>query len=318
MAIHDRDYYREEGNGFLDAVGRQTATVWLLTVTVVVFVVQYLTGGRDRDGVWDPTLSPLCSLGEYNYRRIMAGELWRLLTPIFLHAGLLHLAFNMLVLYFTGTQIEERYGRREFVLFYLLTGFLANVGYLLVHVLIQPPQALAVGASGAVLAVLVLYACNWPRQPVYLYFVLRMPVWVLVVGIVILNALGAAASGLGATDSRVAFVVHLWGALFGALYFKWGGRITDLLPSRSRRQEQAAPRPRLRVVSPEPDELDEEDPVPASVEAQPRPAQAADEHFEARVDAVLEKVSKHGQESLTPEERQLLFQASERYKRRRR
>ena len=75
--------------------------------------------------------------------------------------------------------------------------------------------------------------------------------------------------------------------------------------------------PRLRVLPAVPEgEEDSEDPVGAAVEAPSQPA-ARDEHFEAKVDAVLEKVSKHGQDTLTPEERALLFQASERYKKRR-
>jgi hypothetical protein len=75
-------------------------------------------------------------------------------------------------------------------------------------------------------------------------------------------------------------------------------------------------RPQLRVVSAvDPDDTPE--PVGAAVESQPRPKEAADENLEAKVDQVLEKVSKHGQESLTPEERDILFKASELYKKRR-
>jgi hypothetical protein len=75
-------------------------------------------------------------------------------------------------------------------------------------------------------------------------------------------------------------------------------------------------RPKLRVVVP-PVEEEAPEPVGASVQAAPRPAEAADEQLEAKLDAVLEKVSKYGQESLTPEEREILFKASELYKKRR-
>ena len=75
-------------------------------------------------------------------------------------------------------------------------------------------------------------------------------------------------------------------------------------------------RPKLRVVVP-PVEEETPEPVGAPVQAAPRPAEAADEQLEAKLDAVLEKVSKHGQESLTPEEREILFKASELYKKRR-
>jgi hypothetical protein len=77
-------------------------------------------------------------------------------------------------------------------------------------------------------------------------------------------------------------------------------------------------RPKLRVL-PAPAEAQEREPEPvgAPVQATPRPNEAADEQLEAKLDAVLEKVSKHGQGSLTPEEREILFRASELFKKRR-
>jgi hypothetical protein len=71
------------------------------------------------------------------------------------------------------------------------------------------------------------------------------------------------------------------------------------------------------VPPPEPEEPETPEPVGAAVENQPRPKEAADENLEAKVDQVLAKVSKYGQESLTPEEREILFKASELYKKRR-
>jgi hypothetical protein len=231
-----------------------------------------------------------------------------LLTPLFLHDGLWHLAFNMLVLYFTGTRMEEHYGSKEFLIFYLVAGVFANVGYFLVQAAELMPPTRAVGASGAVTAALVLFACHYPRQQVLLFFIIPMPVWLLVVLYIALDAMGA----LGAGDQRVAYAVHLFGALFGFLYFRSGRRLTDLWPGWPSRGRRA--RPRLRVVPPEPESAE---PVGAAVEAPPRAAESNDELFEAKVDQVLEKVSKHGQESLTPEEREILFRASELYKKKR-
>src|SRR5205807_6334426 len=97
-------------------------------------------------------------------------------------------------------------------------------------------------------------------------------------------------------------------------------RLAALIPSRAARvQAQHRAAPRLRVVKPdEPEDREiEAEPVPATVQAPARTAGAPDEQLEARVDRLLEKVSKHGQESLTPEERELLFRASELYKSRR-
>ena len=297
MGIQDRDYYRE-GPSFLDRVGEQGATVWLIAITCGVFFGQMLTG---------VARSPLVQLGAYDPARILEGEVWRLFTPIFLHAGIGHLIFNMLALFFAGRMVEQVRGAREFVCFYLAAGVFANLVYLALQVTGLIPLTRAYGASGAVVAVLVLYACHFPRQKVLLFFVLPMPAWGMVVLFVAVDMFGA--FGVNPWGANIAFVVHLGGALFGLLYFQSGWRFTRLFA----RGPAMRVRPRLRVIAP-PDDTPQ--PVGASVEAA-RPEKPADEQFEARVDAVLEKVSKYGKESLTADEREILVKASELYKKRR-
>jgi membrane associated rhomboid family serine protease len=305
MGIQDRDYYRERSGRFFDAWGRQGATVWLIVITAVVFFVQCFST--------PPVRSPLVEIGAYSYPDVLDGEVWRLLSPVFLHASLFHLFFNMLVLYWAGSRLEDLYGSREFLFFYLLGGVFANsVWFALQTTGVVPavPPVIGLGASGAVTATLVLFAFHFPWQRVYIWFVLPMPVWAVVVAYVALDGLGAAGVGRGG----IGYIVHLGGALFGAIYFQTGVRFGEFFsrPSRARRRV----RPQLRVM-PAPELEDTPEPVGAAVESQPRPKENG-EDLEAKVDAVLEKVSKHGQESLTPEEREILFMASEVYKRRRR
>jgi membrane associated rhomboid family serine protease len=300
MGIQDRDYYRDGSNRLFDVWSRQGATIWLIVITSVVFFAQCITG--------HPLASPLVEIGCYSYPEIIAGQVWRLVTPLFLHSGLMHLFFNMLVLYWAGTLLEEIYGAREFLAFYLIGGTFASCVNVLVTAL-GAPAAPGLGASGAVMATLVLFAFHFPWQRIYVWFIMPVPVWVLVVVYALLDSLGA----VGIRGGNIGFVVHLGGALFGALYYQTGLRFTELF-ARSPRASRRI-RPQLRVVPP-PEIDDTPEPVGAAVENQPRPKEAADD-LEARVDAVLEKVSKYGQESLTPEEREILFKASELYKKRR-
>ena len=104
MGIYDRDYYRERSGGFLESWGRQGATVWLIIVTCVVFLLQLVTQE------FQPSIT---AIGIYDYPAVCRGEVWRLITPVFLHAGLFHLAFNMLVLYWAGSLVEDIYGSRS-------------------------------------------------------------------------------------------------------------------------------------------------------------------------------------------------------------
>jgi membrane associated rhomboid family serine protease len=311
MGIHDRDYYRDGSRGMFDAWGRRGATVGLIAVTAAVFLAQVVS--RDLAGAGEIADGPLTRATNYNPLRVMEGEVWRLLTPVFLHAGLLHLAFNMLVLYWAGSRLEEHYGGREFLLFYLCAGLFASTLRFAVQAAGLAPPSIALGASGAVTAVLVLYACHYPRQQILVMFVLPMPVWLVAVLYVALDVMGA----LGVGRGGVGYLAHLGGALFGLGYYKLGVRISNILPA-ARGRQPVRSAPKLRVVPSDPDEADEdEEPVGAAVDAPARSGGVADEQFEARVDQLLQKVSQTGQESLTAEERELLFRASEVYKKRR-
>ena len=303
MGIQDRDYYRE-GPSFLDRVGHQGATVWLVAITCGVFFGQMFSGVMK---------SPLVEIGEYDPERILAGEVWRLLTAVFLHSTIWHIFFNMLALYWAGQRVEEMRGPREFAIFYLASGIGANLIYLAVFVAGLAPPTKVVGASGAVVAVLVVFACYFPRQKLLLFFVIPLPAWGVVLLFVALDLYGAM-GGKGVPGAKnVAFVVHLGGAALGFVYFQTGFQFTSLFT----RSPKTRARPKLRIVPPPPEERTPE-PVGAPVEAASRPVAApADEQLEAKLDAVLEKVSKHGQESLTAEEREILFKASELYKKRR-
>src|SRR5262245_4280922 len=301
MGIQDRDYYREGSGRFFDSWSRQGATVWLVLITSVLFFVQCLSG--------PPAKSPLVEFGAYSYADVMAGEVWRLVTPVFLHANVWNLVVNMLLLYWTGSRLEDLYGSREFLAFYLVGGLFAQSNFLLTQAIgATNPLPVVIGSSGAVTATLVLFALHFPWQRVHVWFVLPMPVSVLILLYIGFDALSA--TGFGRGDIGYVFV-PLGGALYGALYRQAGLRFCDLF-ARSQRAEGRV-RPALRVIPP-PDDTPE--PVGAAVESQPRSKEAADD-FEARVDAVLEKVSKLGRESLTAEEREVLVKASELYKKRR-
>ncbi len=187
MGIHDRDYYREGGGGMFDGWGRQGSTVWLIVVTCVAYAVQVFTDHLPGRG--------LTGAAEYDPALVSAGEVWRLLTSVFLHGGLLHLVLNMFVLYWTGSRLEARYGGTEFLLFYLTAGlFASGVNFAAQAAGMTAPNP-GLGASGAVTAVLVLYACHYPRQQILLFFVIPMPVWLVVIGYIGLDAVGA--FGLG-------------------------------------------------------------------------------------------------------------------------
>ncbi|MBM4422994.1 MAG: rhomboid family intramembrane serine protease [Chloroflexi bacterium] len=108
-------------------------TFLLLAINILVFLAQSATG----PDLW-------FYLGAKVNEFIIAGEWWRLITPMFLHADILHIAFNSYALYIFGPQVEALFGYRRFILIYLLSGISGSV-----FSFIFSPGA-SVGASGAI------------------------------------------------------------------------------------------------------------------------------------------------------------------------
>ena len=76
---------------------------------------------------------------------ILEGQWWRLITPMFLHIGIIHLLMNSMALYFLGTTVERIFGRFRFLFIFLLAGFMGNVASF-----VFSPQSISAGASGGI------------------------------------------------------------------------------------------------------------------------------------------------------------------------
>ncbi len=322
MGIYDREYYRREGPSFLDSFHlRGQVCNWLILVNIAVYVVQLFTRVRWEE---DPRIwlaGPFTDALRLDVDAVLHGQVWRLLTYAFVHdpgvlgsgAGFFwHIVFNMWFLWMFGRDLEELYGPREFLSFYLVAALLGGLAFLGAGLVTG--QKYCIGASGAVTAVMVLYALHFPKRRIYLMFVLPLPVWVFVGIQVVQDSFLFASQAVGdheAMKSRVAVSVHLGGAAFALLYYRLHWRLSGFWGRVGAWRAQRS-RPRLRVYHEEPQRPPE--PVHASV---PPSAGDVDEQLEAKLDAVLEKVARSGQASLTDSERQILLRASEIYKRRR-
>jgi membrane associated rhomboid family serine protease len=308
MGIYDRDYYRREGPSFLNSItDRGKVCKWLIIINAVCFVVQLLTRQHDPQIPFRSDEGWFTRALWLDVNAVMHGEVWRLLTYAFLHdeGGLWHIVFNMLFLWWFGSEVEDLYGPREFLVVYLTAALLGGVAFVLTY-LQQDKDHFCLGASGAVTAVLVLCACHYPTRVIYLFFFLPVPIWLFVAFSVGQDLYSLLRQDL---QTRTAVTVHLAGAGYAFLYYKMQWRMLNILPSIGAWRRQR-PRSRLRIYREE-----EEPQTPVKVAAGPS---EVDEQLEARMDAVLQKVSDHGIESLTEQERNILLQASERLKRKRR
>jgi membrane associated rhomboid family serine protease len=147
-----------------------------------------------------------------------------LLTSMFLHGGILHLAGNMLFLWIFGANVEDAMARWRYVLFYLLGG-LAAIG---LQIAIDPDSTVpTVGASGAIAAVLGGYILLYPRARVvtvvfiiFLFTLIELPAW-LMLGLWFLEqavvGAGQLANPTGGEGGGVAYFAHIGGFAFGLL-----------------------------------------------------------------------------------------------------
>jgi membrane associated rhomboid family serine protease len=351
MGIYDREYYRRDGPSFLGSFTEQgKACKWLIGINVIFFVVQIalpsVTSWLDLRTGQPPALSreeeflrqldpkqieqmppeQRQMIEEVRHQMeaahkpgVLQGQVWRLLTYAFLHdrGSIWHIVFNMLFLWWFGHEMEEMYGPREFTIFYLVSATLGGLAYFLWSWARDNPVP-CVGASGAVTAVMVLYAFHYPGRIIRLWWFLPIPIW-LFVGFQVAQDAFVFTSGM---HSTTAVTVHLAGAAFGFGYYKGNWRLAPLLNGLTHLRLPRR-KPRLSVY----DEEETPTPIrrprsaaaasPTGVAAAP-PQAAADEHLEAQVDAVLEKVARSGRDSLTDNEKALLVRASEVYKRKQR
>ena len=229
---------------------------------------------------------------------------WTFLTYMFLHGNILHLLFNMLMLYVFGPSVEDRMGSRMFPLFYLACGLGgATLSFLLTQ---WAPVGTIVGASGAIMGVAVAFAWYWPNHPVFV-FPLPDPIpakWLITFLVGLDLALAwAGALTRGGLGGGVAHLAHLGGVAGALLYLKaqdWRATHGD------RRGVQMA---ESSVLVSQPPRVSRGSGVPPSAKQTKR---APDARASAEVDRVLDKINASGMDSLTPAERKFLTEISRR------
>jgi membrane associated rhomboid family serine protease len=160
-----------------------------------------------------------------------------LLTSMFMHGGLMHLATNMLYLWVFGDNLENRMGHKKYLLFYLLTGIIASLCHVFVASILGKDLLIpSLGASGAISGVLggylVLFPTNQVRVLVIALFI-RVPAWITL-GLWIGLQLWSGWGSLGAQGGGVAYAAHIGGFFAGMLLVKFFGRGGEVIQRTTR------------------------------------------------------------------------------------
>ena len=268
--------YRGPRHGGSDFFGFPPATSQLVLVNVAVFLLQ----GILLNDVLAKGLALIPA-------QVTRGMVWELATYMFLHGSFMHILFNMFLLIMFGSEMERWWGSREFVKYYFVTGIGAGVVHILSAYLFGNPHGLVIGASGAVLGVLLAYGLTFPNRQILLWFVIPVSARTLVIVLAVMDLLFAFSGNDG-----VARFAHLGGMLTGLLYLKreiltsvwkrWTARTFHQGQTRNRRSGKR------------------------------------DEELQEEMNRILDKIRTDGIGSLSPEEKRNVQEWGERARRRQR
>jgi len=232
MGADNRDYFRNNDSCDSGGGGRlkpYSMVMWLLGINFAVFVWESVFGTAMRGS--------FLAIGSWSYfsvdKAIYGGQVWRLLTYQFIHADFFHILFNMVGLYFFGPMIEQWWGRKRFLAFYLLCGVSGALVAMALGAIpglgIFPSGASLVGASGAIFGILVGCAALFPHQRVQLLFppipMTLRTMAIIFLGIAVMRVIAGSANAGGEA-------AHLGGAILGfvlvknAAWLNWADRFS--------------------------------------------------------------------------------------------
>jgi membrane associated rhomboid family serine protease len=302
--------------------GITPAVQWLIALNVMVYFVQ-LT-------------SPVGTADVAAWLGLSAAEFpshwWTIGTYMFVHAGFVHIATNMVMLWMFGPRVERAFGARAFTYFYLWCGLGGGIFHLLFE-----QRGMVIGASGAVVGVVLAYALKWPDDEVYILGVWPIRAVWLAVWTIAWNVGMAFADLTGYSSGSVAFMTHVGGLVFAWIYlhapnsssFDRIRRHVATVPDDTNPQPiprtQRPPRSRDEQRDPQRDQQRDQqrDEQPnaddavarsnAIVKRRPQPPMLAAPRPEPRtedVNALLDKISREGMASLSGDERDLLQEIS--------
>lgn len=184
-----------------------------LFINIAVFVAWNYS---DKNGA-DPTY--MINNFLVSWDGLIAGRYWILLTSAFSHASFLHFFLNMFVLNSFGPIVERTLGVSRFVKFYLFAAIFSSFSHALVSAfLLHEPALPALGASGAISGIILLFSVLYPKQKILIFGIIPMPaLWgvVLFAGLDIWGLIAQAEGG----GLPIGHGAHLGGVLAGIIYY---------------------------------------------------------------------------------------------------
>ncbi len=154
-----------------------------------------------------------------NGELLMWGHWSNLITSVFSHNMFLHILFNMMVLNSFGPLIENVLGKFQFILFYVLAGLVSSISHVLVSALFMGSLEIpALGASGAISGLVILFALIFPKEKLLLFGIIPVPALLGAMLFILLDLWGLVAQAQGG-GLPIGHGAHLGGSLTGVLFY---------------------------------------------------------------------------------------------------
>ncbi len=242
---------------------------------------------------------------------------WQLVTYMFLHGGFFHLLLNMLALWMFGAELENTWGQKRFLTYYMLCGVGAGVCNLLIAPLFTTVGP-TVGASGAIYGILVAFGYLFPNRNIYIYGLIPVKAKYLVILYMLIELFSVA----GGSNSGIAHMAHLGGGVIGLIYlliyykgspmkfFENKGfkdKFTSYTSSEKRTYSPPVFTNGTKTKKEDPSDAKYQD---IQVTDYKKEFETQEKLAQEKIDAILDKLSEGGYQSLSEEEKKVLFQES--------
>ena len=256
----------------------------IIFINVIVFLLQQMTTTSAGGGYSYSSLTYAMALIPYSV--VSNYEIWRIFTYMFLHGGFWHLLLNMWGVYLFGSMLEQYMGSRKFLLLYFVSGLFAGIFWMAFN---WNSMAVCIGASGALFGILTGAALLFPNSMIML---LIPPIPLKLRTFAIIYALIETFSAVTGFDGQVAHLAHIGGLIGGYLVmrFMYSLEVYDIFKFLKIPAFRRVPRNLTNKA----------------VKNWKMTGVSA-----ARIDEILDKISKNGINSLTEEELSALKQARE-------
>lgn len=185
----------------------KSAVTHIVSINIIVFLLWYLI--------------PEFMIENFlvSWSGVTSGKVWQLITSVFSHNMFFHIFVNMYAFYGFGMVLEGVLGKARFLRFYLLAGIIASFAHCFVsYYLMDEPNLPALGASGAVSAVIMLFSLMFPKERILLLGILPLPAMTAALMFVGLDVWGLIAQTNGGS-LPIGHGAHLGGSLFGVIYY---------------------------------------------------------------------------------------------------